>query len=255
MEHVDRLYQSSKELVDEICPEYADHVATRLRELQQGGDGSSSSPSHAKQHGGAGSDALRPSLLPPSGSAKSMSGGFTGGLAAGAQRSGGGSGSGSGISASRSGAVMGESLDGFVAADGEEFDVAAVSDVDAGNSDKRASMPMLPPSGSASADFGALGSAVSGQRRGVAGAGAGGGHDYTPGASGGHAGGASGGDFVAASPFEVHSDPSLLRDVAEELANAVLGFTIETQSESAKTMEELLREVRSWRHCVARDCG
>jgi hypothetical protein len=34
------------------------------------------------------------------------------------------------------------------------------------------------------------------------------------------------------------------RDVAEELTNAVFGFSIETKPESVKTMKELLQEVR-----------
>jgi hypothetical protein len=38
------------------------------------------------------------------------------------------------------------------------------------------------------------------------------------------------------------------RDVAEELTNAVFGFSIETKSESVKAMKELLQEVRRRRY-------
>jgi hypothetical protein len=45
------------------------------------------------------------------------------------------------------------------------------------------------------------------------------------------------------------------RDVAEELTNAVFGFSIETKSESVKTMKELLQEVRVCHECCVHVFG
>ncbi len=49
---------------------------------------------------------------------------------------------------------------------------------------------------------------------------------------------------VSASGAGVSTTGDVDRDVAEELTNAVFGFSIETKSESVKTMKELLDEVR-----------
>ncbi len=68
-------------------------------------------------------------------------------------------------------------------------------------------------------------------------------------ASGGSAAVASASASATVSASAEGASLDSARDVVEELTNAVFGFSIETKSESVKTMKELLQEVRASCDC------